>query len=289
MKADRSTTKTWLVTGSSRGLGRHLVEAVLHRGDRVLATARHPADLEALAGKYVDRIRVRSLDVGDPTAARAAVQSAVDEFGTLDVVVNNAGYANSAGVEDGTDEDFRAQVETNLFGVVNVTRAALPVLRRQRSGHIIQISSIVGRVGALPGFSAYTAAKFAVEGFSEVLRDEVKPFGIAVTVVEPGGMRTEWSGTSMSFADVSEDYRDTVGRTNEMIVAGRGKQTGDPVRAADIIAGLPDRPDRPFRLLLTAPAITRARRAAADWSAEIERWAELGESIDYAIPARERR
>jgi NAD(P)-dependent dehydrogenase (short-subunit alcohol dehydrogenase family) len=166
-------TKTWLITGSSRGFGRELAKAVLDDGDRLVATARRPEQLDDLVRDYGGRIRAVALDVTDPAAAHAAVQAAVDGFGGLDVVVNNAGYADSAPIEEMAEGDFRAQIETNLFGVVNVTKAALPVFRKQRSGHFIQFSSIGGRVGGTPGMGAYQTAKFAVEGFSEVLNAEV--------------------------------------------------------------------------------------------------------------------
>jgi NAD(P)-dependent dehydrogenase (short-subunit alcohol dehydrogenase family) len=177
--------KVWLVTGSSRGFGWEIARAALETGDSVVATARRPEQLERLLEEFGDRVRAVALDVTDPEAARAAVQSAVDEFGTLDVVVNNAGFAISAPIEDMHDEDFRAQIEAHLFGVVNVTKAALPVMHQRRSGHFIQFSSIGGRVGGTPGLAGYQSAKFAVEGFSEVLAKEVGPLGIKVTIVEP--------------------------------------------------------------------------------------------------------
>src|SRR6266480_994361 len=207
-------SRTWLITGSSRGFGLELTRAVLESGDRVLATARRPEQLADLLAGLGDRGRAAALDVTDPVAARAAVQAAVDAFGALDVVVNNAGYANSAAIEEMDEDDFRAQVEANFFGVVNVTRAALPVLRKQRSGTFVQFSSIGGRVGGTPGMGAYQAAKFAVEGFSEVLSTEVKPLGIRVTIIEPGGFRTDWGGSSMRTPPVSEDYDLTVGAMN---------------------------------------------------------------------------
>src|SRR5712664_3275576 len=178
--------RTWLITGSSRGLGRELVQVVLDDGDNAVAAARRPEQLDDLLARYGARIRPVALDVTDPVAAHEAVQTSVDEFGGLDVVVNNAGYATSAAIEDLPDDEFRDQLETNLFGVVNVTRAALPVLRAQRSGHVIQVSSIGGRVGGTPGMGGYQTAKYAVEGFSEVLSNEVRPLGIKVTIVEPG-------------------------------------------------------------------------------------------------------
>src|SRR3954451_6480573 len=190
-------SKIWLITGSSRGLGRALTEAVLAAGDRVVATARKPEQLDDLVAKYGDQVRAVALDVTDAAGARDAVRTALHQFGGLDVVANNAGYANSAAIEETPDEDFRAQIETNLFGVVNVTKAALPVFREQRSGHFLQFSSVGGRVGGTPGMGAYQTAKFGVEGFSEVLSNEVKPFGVKVTIVEPGAFRTDWGGSSM--------------------------------------------------------------------------------------------
>src|SRR6187402_2626718 len=188
--------KVWLVTGSSRGIGRKLAEAVLAAGDRLVATARNPEALRDLVAAYPERTLAVALDVCSAASAREAVAAAVARFGRLDVVVNNAGYANISSVEDAPEDDFRAQLETNFFGVVNVTRAALPVLRAQGSGHVIQVSSLGGRM-ASPGLSAYQSAKWAVGGFSEVLAKEVAPLGIRVTVVEPGGVRTDWAGTSM--------------------------------------------------------------------------------------------
>ena len=178
--------RTWLVTGSSRGFGREIVEAALKRGDRVLATARNPDQLDALAA-YGDAVVSFALDVTDSAGTRRAVDAAISSFGSLDVVVNNAGYAASAAIEEMSEESFRDQIETNLFGVVNVTKAALPIFHQQRSGYFLQFSSIGGRVGGSPGLGAYQTAKFAVEGFSEVLNAEVKPLGIKVTIVEPAG------------------------------------------------------------------------------------------------------
>ncbi len=185
-------TKTWLITGSSRGSGQELAQAVLNSGDQAVLTVRRPEQLDDLVRKYGGQVRTAALDVTDP-AAGAAVELAVDEFGAPDIVVNNAGYAISAPIEEMSIDDFRGQIETNLFGVVNVTKAALPVRHRQRSGHVIQFSSIGGRVGGTPGMGAYQTAKFAVEGFSEVLSNELKPLGIKVTIIEPGAFRTDWA------------------------------------------------------------------------------------------------
>jgi NAD(P)-dependent dehydrogenase (short-subunit alcohol dehydrogenase family) len=274
-------TRTWLITGSSRGLGRALADAVLANGDRVVATARHPEDLADLVDRYGERVRAVALDVTDPSAARAAVQAAVDAFGGLDVVVNNAGYANSSPIEETPDEDFRAQFETNLFGVVNVTKAALPVLRRQRSGHVVQISSIGGRVGGSPGIAAYQAAKFAVAGFSRALAAEVKPLGIKVTVVEPGGFRTDWAGSSMRVAPVGEDYAETVGAINARRQKMSGSQPGDPVRAAQVLLELVRLDEPPLHLLLGSDALRMAKQDARARLAEAEDWAALSLATDF--------
>ncbi len=273
--------KTWLITGSTRGFGLELAKAALDGGDNVVATARRPELLGELGTKYGDRVRTVALDVTDPAAARSAVQTALDAFGTLDVVVNNAGYANSAPIEEMADDDFRAQIETNLFGVVNVTKAALPVLHRQRSGHFIQFSSIGGRVGGSPGLAAYQTAKFGVEGFSEVLNNEVKPFGVKVTIVEPGGFRTDWGGSSMQTAPVGPDYEQTVGEMNRYRESTVATWRGDPVRAAKIITELVRLDDPPLRLLLGAGAVESASASSASRAAEAERWAELSRSADF--------
>ena len=247
-------SSTWLITGSSRGFGLELTRAVLESGDRVLATARRPEQLTDLLVGFGDRGRAAALDVTDPVAARAAVQAAVDAFGALDVVVNNAGYANSAAIEEMDEDDFRAQIEANFFGVVNVTRAALPVLRGQRSGTFVQFSSVGGRVGGTPGMGAYQAAKFAVEGFSEVLANEVKPFGVKVMIVEPGAFRTDWQGSSMRLHEVGADYEPSVGEINRMRERTNGTQPGDPARAARIIVEVVGSDDPP------RPAIARSGR-----------------------------
>ena len=179
-----SQSQVWLITGSSRGLGQQLAQAVLAAGHRLVATARQPQQLQSLVEQYGEQVVTVALDVTDALAAKRAVQTAIDSFGRLDVVVNNAGYGNIAPVEDADEADFRAQVDTNFYGVFNVTRAALPVLRQQGSGHIIQISTIGARLG-VPGLSAYHTAKWAVEGFSESLAKEIASFGVKVTWLNP--------------------------------------------------------------------------------------------------------
>jgi NAD(P)-dependent dehydrogenase (short-subunit alcohol dehydrogenase family) len=278
-------TRTWLITGSTRGFGRELAIAALDHGDNVVATGRRPEQLGDLARSYGAQVRTAALDVTDPAAARAAVQVAADEFGSLDVVVNNAGYAISAAIEEMTAEDFRAQLEANLFGVVNVTKAALPLLHSQRSGHIIQFSSIGGRVGGTPGMGAYQTAKFAVEGFSEVLNAEVKPLGINVTIIEPGGFRTDWGGSSMGTVPVGPDYEPTVGQMNHFRESTVATWAGDPKRAAQIIVDLAGLDDPPLRLLLGAGAVESAANSSRARAAEAERWSAVSRSADFgAVP-----
>ncbi|MFC8044281.1 oxidoreductase [Nocardia sp. NPDC057353] len=274
-------SRIWMITGASRGFGRALTEAVLEHGDRVLATARRPEQLAELAARYGDQIGTTRLDVTDPAAARAAVERAIELFGRLDVVVNNAGYANSGPIEEMTDRDFREQFEANFFGVVNVTRAALPVLREQRSGVFLQFSSVGGRVGGTPGMGAYQSAKFAVEGFSEVLAAEVAPFGVRVVIVEPGAFRTDWQGSSMELHAVGADYEETVGAMNRYRRDNDGTQPGDPARAARVLIDVAAHDDPPRRLLLGAQAVDAALAAGAERERETRAWAEVSSSADF--------
>src|SRR6266571_1988677 len=246
--------QVWLITGSARGLGRAIAEAVLAAGDKLIATARHPQQLSDLVERYGDNVRAVALDVTDERAAMAAVQLAVDAFGRLDVLVNNAGYGNLAAIEDTTIQDFRAQLETNLFGVVNLTKAAIPVMRRQGAGRILQFSSVGGRVGPI-GRGAYAAAKWGVEGFSEVLAKEVGPLGIKVTIIEPGGFRTDFAGASTTIAGENPVYAATVGAVARFQREYNGAQPGDPARAAAVIIKVAGMDAPPLRLLLGSDAL----------------------------------
>ncbi|MFE9749082.1 SDR family NAD(P)-dependent oxidoreductase [Saccharothrix saharensis] len=273
-------SKVFLVTGSSRGLGRQIAERVLAAGYSLVATARRPEQVADLVERYGDRVRAVALDVTDPRAARAAVDTAVTAFGRLDVVVNNAGYANSGSVEDTPDDDFRAQVDANLFGVVNVTKAALPVLRAQGSGHVIQVSSVGGRA-TTPGLSAYQAAKFAVGGFSEVLAKEVAPLGIKVTVLEPGGMRTDWAGASMTVHPVSPGYESTVGAVNGLRTTLMARAASDPAKVADVVLRVAELDEPPVRLLLGSDAVRFAGQVERARAESDARWRGLSVSTDY--------
>ncbi len=271
-------SKVWLITGSSRGLGRELAKAVLAAGHRLVATARKAEDLRDLVSQYGDRVRAVALDVTEPAGASAAVAAATSAFGRLDVVVNNAGYANVNSIEDVAEDDFRAQIETNFFGVVNVTRAALPVLRAQRNGHFIQISSIGGRMGSA-GLAAYQSAKWAVEGFSEVLSKEVGPLGLRVTIVEPGGMRTDWAGSSMRIDEIQPDYLATVGGIAQL--RNHATARGDPAKAAQAILRIAAEKQPPLRLLLGSDAVFLAGAIAAARAAEDANWRPLSASTDF--------
>jgi NAD(P)-dependent dehydrogenase (short-subunit alcohol dehydrogenase family) len=272
--------QVWLITGSSRGLGRALAGAVLAAGHRLIATARNPKQLSDLAERYGDQVRAVALDVTDERAATAAVQSAIDAFGRLDVLVNNAGYGDLASIEDTSMKDFRAQIETNLFGVVNVTKAAIPVMRRQGAGRILQFSSIGGRVGPV-GRGAYAAAKWGVEGFSEVLAKEVGPLGIKVTIIEPGGFRTDFAGSSTTIAADNPVYAATVGAVARFQRGYDGVQPGDPAKAAAAILRVASLDEPPLRLLLGSDAAHAAEEAERARSEADKKWRQLSESTDF--------
>jgi len=272
--------RVWLITGSSRGLGRALAERVLEAGESLVATARKPEQLSDLVTRYGDRARAVALDVTDERAAGAAVDAAVESFGRLDVVVNNAGYGDVGSIEDTSLADFRAQIETNLFGVINVTKAAIPVMRAQRSGHIIQLSSIGGRIGPV-GRGPYAAAKWGVEGFSEVLAKELAPLGIKVTIVEPGGFRTDFAGASTTIRAGRPEYEETVGKVARFQREYDGKQPGDPARAASAIIHLASLDAPPLRLLLGSDAANAAEQADLARLEADRAWRALSVSTDF--------
>lgn len=266
-------SKVWFVTGSSRGLGRVIAEAALEAGDSVVATARKPEQLDDLRARYGERVLPVALDVADNKAVVAAVERGLKAFGRYDVVVNNAGYGNLASIEDVTIDDFAAQIDTNFFGVVYVTKAVLPILRNQGSGHIFQVSSLGGRLGSV-GLSAYQSAKWAIGGFSTVLAQEVAPLGIKVTVLEPGGMRTDWAGSSMAIPPISEPYEQTVGAFAQMLRTASGVETSDPAKVAQVVVTLANRDDAPVRLLLGADAVQMGADAAKALTESDEKWRE---------------
>ncbi|MFE7421059.1 SDR family NAD(P)-dependent oxidoreductase [Rhodococcus sp. NPDC057529] len=272
--------KVWFVTGSSRGLGRAIVEAALEAGDQVVATARRPEQLDDLAAQYGDRILPLALDVTDNDAVVGAVHAGLTRFGRYDVIVNNAGYGDVAAIEDVTLDDFRAQIDTNFYGVVHVTKATLPILRKQGAGHIFQVSSLGGRLGT-PGLAAYQSAKWAVGGFSTVLAQEVAPLGIKVTVLEPGGMRTDWAGSSMTIPPISEDYQQTVGTLSEMVRSAAGSEEIEPAKLARKIHDLANREDAPVRILFGTQAYQYAQSIAQALTESDELWRTLSESVNF--------
>jgi NAD(P)-dependent dehydrogenase (short-subunit alcohol dehydrogenase family) len=276
--------QVWLVTGSSRGFGHALVRAALEAGDRVVATARQPGQLAETAERYGDRVLPLALDVTDAGAARAAVVAGTERFGRVDVVVNNAGYANVAPIETGDDADFRAQFETNFWGVYNVSKAAIPQLRAQGGGTIVQFSSVGGRVGGSPGIASYQAAKFAVDGFSRVLAAETAPFGITVIVVEPSGFATDWAGSSMTVHEVPAGYDSTIGEMDRRMRRSPAGPAGDPARAAEIIVTTVKRDKPPSHLLLGVNAVEMALDYSQRQLAEATTWENVSRSADYAEP-----
>ncbi|MBC7631819.1 SDR family oxidoreductase [Aeromicrobium sp.] len=260
-------TKTWFITGASRGFGREWSVAALERGDRVAATARDVSSLDDLVEKYGDAILPIELDVNDRAADFAAVKTAHDHFGQLDIVINNAGFGHFGFIEEISESDARAQLETNLFGALWVTQAALPFLREQGSGHIIQVSSI-GGTSASPIVGIYHASKWALEGFSQSLAQEVADFGIKVTLVEPGGFSTDWSGDSAKRSDELAAYDDFREKTNKLR-ASRNAEPGDPTASAKAILRVVDAEEPPLRVFFGAAPLDIAKK---DYASRIETW-----------------
>lgn len=272
-------TKVWLITGTSRGLGRALVEYALEAGDNVVATARNTASLEALLQKYPSTLLLQTLDVTDASAAEKTVSAALEKFDHIDILINNAGFAALAPVETTTAEDFRTHVDTNLVGVFNVTKAALPHVRTRGAGHIFQVSSIGSRAGN-PGLGAYQATKWAVSGFATVLAAELRPLGVKVTSLEPGAMQTDMIGDDMAVREFPEIYEGTV-RPVAKYLAGVGKDDFFTVGGTEIskvgkvIEALFEADDPPVRLLLGKDAVWSSGKAAAALAASDEKWKEL--------------
>jgi NAD(P)-dependent dehydrogenase (short-subunit alcohol dehydrogenase family) len=280
MKSAEDSERVWFVTGASSGFGHAVSRAVLQRGERVVATGRESDVLEALVAEFPGHALALRLDVADGSAAREAVNQAVKQFGRLDVVFNNAGYGHIGSVEELTDEELRRQLDVNLFGVIHVTRAALPHLRKQRRGHLVQMSSLNGIEG-LPGGAYYTASKFAIEGFSESLAAEVAHLGIHVTIVEPGPFRTRFLDRSAKWAKPMPDYAESVGKSREMLRQLNGTQPGDPARAAQAIIEAVDADKPPLRLPLGRMAFEHIRTSLDAELAELDTWAELGMAADF--------
>jgi NAD(P)-dependent dehydrogenase (short-subunit alcohol dehydrogenase family) len=271
--------RVWFITGSSRGLGRDLTEAVLKSGDAVAATARNLRQLDDLVVQYGAQILPLALDVNDEEDVYKTVDNAVKHFGRIDVLVNNAGFGIVGAAEAFTEEQVRSQLETNLYAPINITRAVLPYMRKQGSGRILQISSIGGRVGNA-GLTIYQAAKFGLAGFTEALAKEVGPLGIYVTSVEPGGFRTDWAGASMTYAKEIEGY-DLVKQRTDLFKSGKFIPVGDPAKAAQVMVELAVHPQPPVHLILGSEAFGILKAANATRDAEMENWKEVSLSTDH--------
>ena len=273
--------KTWFITGASRGLGATIAKAALQAGDRVVATARKREDIVKGLGADNDQLLGVALDVTDAAQAQAAVHAAVSRFGSIDVLVNNAGYGHLGFFEENTIQDAQAQFATNLFGVCNVTWAALPVMRAAHKGRIFNISSLAGILG-VESCSLYSASKFALEGFSESLSKEVAPFGLFVTIVEPGPFRTDFlTGESLRFGDtVVADYDDRRDQRRAYFEQRNGQQPGDPAKLAEAMVRLANEAEPPMRFIAGSIAVNAADAKLAGMRAELDLWRELSVGTD---------
>lgn len=276
-----NATPVWFITGCSIGFGREFARAVLARGWRCIATARNKAALDDLAPEAGERLLCVSLDVTDPAQIAAAAAQARERFGAIDVLVNNAGYGYQSSIEEGEETQIRAQFDANVFGLFALTRAVLPVMREQKRGHVINITSVAGLAG-FPGSGYYAASKHAVEGFSDALLAEAGPLGIKVTCVEPGPFRTEWAGRSLvQTPNRIADYAETAGARMQRTAEGSGHQPGDPARAAQAIIRIAEVESPPRHFVLGAfgvDAVAARLRAAL---ADIETWREAGLATDF--------
>jgi NAD(P)-dependent dehydrogenase (short-subunit alcohol dehydrogenase family) len=276
-----TTSRVWFITGTSSGFGRALADAALDRGARVVATARSTDRIADLEERFPDRAVTVPLDVTNADQARTTIDAAVRAFGRIDIVVNNAGYGLLGALEELTDDDLRRQFDTNVFGALNVTRAALPQLRRQRSGHIVQLSSLSGVVPDA-GEGAYAGSKSALESLSESLAKEVAHLGIRVTILEPGPFRTDFAGRSLRKAAPIDDYAETVGATRDLIAQLDGAQPNDPTRGAEAIIQAIESPNPPLRLPLGEQAIQAIRAQLDERRTELDAWAEVGGATGFA-------
>jgi NAD(P)-dependent dehydrogenase (short-subunit alcohol dehydrogenase family) len=274
------SNKTWFITGTSSGFGHAFATHAIAQGYNVVAAARDVSKLNALSASAPDRVLTVTLDVNSAGGAEAAVAAAVERFGRIDVLINNAGYGVVGAFEETSDAELRAIMETNFFGAMTVIRAALPVLRNQGSGAIVNMSSLGGQM-SFEGFSAYSASKFALEGVSEALAREVAPFGIKVLIVEPGQFRTNLAGGGMRHMPVLNAYRDIVESTRAFAHAMHGTQMGDPMKAAAAIQEALDAEQTPLRLQLGSDAIDAVRAHAETLLAELQRWEDVGRATAF--------
>ena len=277
-----SNNKTvWLITGSSTGFGRALAEAVLKHGDRLITTARKPEQLQDLVNQYPETAKAVPLDVTNLTEVKAAVDAALAAFGRLDVLVNNAGYGLIGALEEVSEQQIRRNFETNLFGAINMIRAALPIMREQKAGHFVNMSAIAGFSNEL-GFSIYGGAKFALEGVSEAVHGEVAPLGIKVTIVEPGPFRTDFIGRSLDrVEDTIDAYSETVGKFLQFLDKIEGSQPGDPDKAAQVLIQVVESENPPLRLVLGKYAYNKFRQKLDSLIAELDAWEAIAANTDF--------
>ncbi len=276
-----SSTKVWLITGSSTGFGRSLTEAVLKHGDCVIATARKPEQLQDFVERYPETVKAVRLDVTNLTEVKAAIDTAVSTFGRVDVLVNNAGYGLVGALEEYGEDQMRQNFETNFFGAVNMIRAVLPVLRSQGQGHILNMSAIAGFTNEL-GFSIYGAAKFALEGMSEAVSGEVGPLGIRVTIVEPGPFRTDFIGRSLVRAEHTIDaYNETSGKFIQFLDQIEGSQPGDPDKAAQVLIHVVESDHPPLRLVLGQYAYRKFQQKIQSLTHELDEWEAIAANTDF--------
>jgi NAD(P)-dependent dehydrogenase (short-subunit alcohol dehydrogenase family) len=277
-------SKNWFITGASAGFGHDFVRAAAGRGDRVVATSRNVDGLRSLVEEFGDAVLTMELELGDKGAAERAVRDAAQQLGSLDVVVNNAGFGLFGRVEELSEEECRGQMEVNFFGALWITQAALPIMRAQGSGHIIQISS-VGGVGAFPGLGLYHASKWALEAVSDSLAQEVRKFGINVTLVEPGPFRTLWAGANAHFATPMPEYVELFGNQREDRAKSSGSEPGDPAAVAAAVLEIVDAERPPLRILMGAMACDVAPRIYEQRLAVWKEWDELGRNADFPAEA----
>jgi NAD(P)-dependent dehydrogenase (short-subunit alcohol dehydrogenase family) len=273
--------KVWFITGCSTGFGRALSKEVLAKGYFAVVAARNTADVQDIIDEYPDTAIAVKLDVTVPTEIQGAVAAATEKFGQIDVLVNNAGIGYFAAIEESEDEQVRKMFDINVFGLASMTQAILPVMRKQRSGHILNISSI-GGLRSFPGVGFYNATKYAVDGLSEALSKEIAPLGIKVTIIAPSGFRTDWAGRSAKDTTVKiADYADTAGKNAGDIRGFSGNQPGDPVRAAKAMIQITETENPPLRLLLGAAALKGARAKIEELKHDVETWADVTEGADF--------
>jgi len=273
--------KVWLITGCSTGFGRALAQEVLAKGYHAAVASRNTDDVKDIVDAYPDTALAVRLDVTVPAEVKGSVEATVEHFGQIDVLVNNAGIGYFAAIEESEEEQVRKMFEINVFGLASMTQAVLPVMRKQRSGHILNISSIAG-LRSFPGVGFYNATKYAVDGFSEALSKETAPLGIKVTIIAPSGFRTDWAGRSAKDSEIKiDDYETTAGKNAADLRDYSGNQPGDPVRAAKAMIAVTESPEPPLRLLLGAAALKGARLKLEELKTDFDTWAETTEGADF--------